>query len=107
MLGEERAGKNRKSMITWIEEQLEQSLKTPAESTPTDASVPDVEPVYVVPETEVSPKALEGIDSLEGGWTPIGELIAILCQERDRLQRSTSCGVENIKVHLSDIQISV
>lgn len=107
LLEEERAGKNRKSMITWLEKQdaIRSSAPSVGESENVDTSAPEVEPVYVEPE---APKvAVVGIDSIEGGEMAISELISVLCQKRDRWQRSTSCGLENIRVHLSDIQISV
>lgn len=98
----EKAGKNRKTLIAWLEEQMQEEESAPETLEPTDVSVPDVEPVYVKPEAPVA-----GIDSIEGGEMAISELIDVLCQKRDRWQRSTSCGLENIKVHVSDIQISV
>lgn len=115
LLEEERAGKNRKILIAWLEEQDAHALP-PEASEPTDVSVLEVESVYTgvdpaVAGADVSvpvkPVVAAGIDSIEGGVIPIGELISILCQKRDSWQRSTSCGVENIKVHLSDITISV
>lgn len=110
LLEEERAGRNRKTLIAWLEDQDAQSSSPSVEGS-VDASAPEVEPVYVEPETDVKPVVEEapvaGIDSIEGGVIPINELISVLCQKRDRWQRSMSCGVENIKVHLSDIQISV
>ncbi len=101
LLEEERAGKNRKSMIAWLEEQDAQGSEIAPELVEeeppetTDVSMPDVEPVYVAPTWE------------DGGEMSIATLISGLCQKRDELQRSTSCGVENIRVSLSEIKISV
>lgn len=105
ILEEERAGKNRKTLVKWLEQQDAQgSGPTPEADSTVDASAPEVEPVYVEPVVEEPPGWEFGPIK---GYVPIGDLIDHLCQERDRLQRSTSCGVENIIVHLSDIKISV
>lgn len=107
LLEEERAGKNRRSMVEWLEKQDAQGTG------PVGASVPEVEPVYVEPEATEEPSAVTPVVSvvdknpLKGSEVSISDLIAALCQERDRLQRSASCGVENIRVHLSEIKITV
>jgi len=114
LLEEERAGKNRKVLVKWLEKQDAQGRSVHADGKTTrvvDTSAPEVEPVYVEPVVEEPPEspvvAVAGIDPLGSGEVSISDLIATLCQERDRLQRSTSCGVENIRVHISGIKISV
>ena len=113
LLEEERGGKNRKSLIAWLENQDAQGseaagegFESTPEAAPADASLPEVEP-EVEPPTEPPKAPVAGVDSIEGGVFSVSELIDVLCQKRDSLQRSASCGLENIKVHLSDITISI
>lgn len=126
LLEEERAGKNRKSLVKWLEKQDAQSCApTPGEEVSegeeaVDASVPEVEPVYAAPEPVLAgpdqatrdyiargQAIVAGIDSIEGGEMAISELIDALCQKRDSFQRSASCGLENIRVHLAEIKITI
>ena len=87
LIEQEKAGKNRKSLIKWLEEQLPESLQAAEVATE---------------ETLVGQ-----VDTIEGGELPINDLITILSQKRDRWQRSRGCGLENIRVHLGEIQVTV
>lgn len=105
LLEQERAGKNRKTLVKWLEKQGAQSSEPSEEEsedvTNIDASSP-LEPVYEAPKTSVP-----AIDFIDGGEMAISELIDVLCQKRDSWQRSASCGLENIRVHLAEIKITV
>lgn len=111
LLEEERAGKNRKGLVKWLEEQDAQSSVAPTDGEgAVNASVPEVEPVYAgpSPKTDASaPKTPDDRKTIRGGEYAISDLIAILSEKRDTIQRSRSCGVENIRVHLAGIKITV
>lgn len=113
LIEEERVGKNRKSMIGWLEKQGAQRPTPEADST-VDASAPEVESVYAEPSLPVESPEAPLVDFLAKGVLEYGEseyaisvLIAILSEKRDMIQRSTSCGLENIRVHLAGIKITV
>lgn len=117
LLVEERAGKNRKTLVKWLEKQggvvpdsendMEDEIERWATKPVVDTSVPEVEPVYEEKSVESLAPNVAGIDSIEGGEMSISDLIAVLSEKRDRWQRSASCGLENIRVHLSEINITV
>jgi len=107
-LEQERDGKNRKTLVKWLEKQCAQSPQVPPqaeEESATDDPAPEVESVHVEPEP--SAPVVEAIDVVGGGEMSISDLIAVLSEKRDSWQRAASCGLENIRVHLPEIKITV
>jgi len=93
LVGQEKAGDNRKTLVEWLESQIPEEL---------EEEVKEVKSVKPAP-VEVK----DAIDTVEGGEWAIVDLISVLSQRRDHWQRKASCGLENIRVHLSEIKITV